>query len=64
MYFATVASARVAKHTDVNIQARRKSCPLPLWGSSVPEHSVTTTLDTACSDNDQPLMLLPRGPLT
>jgi len=45
--FATVANATVAKHTDVHIPARRKSRPLPLRGSSVPEHSVTMTLDRA-----------------
>ena len=34
--------------TDVHIPARWKSHPLPLWGSSVPEHSVTRMLDRAC----------------
>jgi hypothetical protein len=43
-----VANARVAKHTDVHIPARRKSRPLPLWGLSVPGHSVTRTMDRAC----------------
>ena len=42
-----VANATVAKHTNVHIPTRRKSRPLPLWGSSVPEHSVTRTLDRA-----------------
>jgi hypothetical protein len=44
----TVANATVAKHIDVHIPARRKSRPLSLWVSSVPEHSVTRTLDRAC----------------
>ena len=44
----TVANAIVAKYTDVHIPARRKSRPLSLWGSSVPEHRVTRTLDRAC----------------
>jgi hypothetical protein len=43
-----VANATVAKHTAVHIPGRRKSRPLPLWGSSVPEHSVTRTMDKAC----------------
>ena len=38
----------VANHTDIHIPARRKSHLLPLWGSSVPEHSVTRMLDRAC----------------
>ena len=43
----TVGHNTVAKHTDVHIPARRKCRPLPLWGSSVPKHSVTKTLDRA-----------------
>jgi hypothetical protein len=45
---ATVTLATAAKHTDVHIPARRKTRPLPLWGSSVPEHSVTRRMDRAC----------------
>ena len=47
-HVATVANTTVAKHTDIHIPARWKSRPLPLWGSSVPEHSVTRTLDREC----------------
>jgi hypothetical protein len=46
-YRRTVGHNTVAKHTDVHIPARRKCRPLPLWGSSVPKHSVTKTLDRA-----------------
>jgi hypothetical protein len=45
--------------------ASRKSRPLPLWGSSVSEHSVARTLDRACvwkwPTTDA---VAPRGPLT
>jgi len=47
-HVATVANATIAKHTDVHIPARRKSRLLPLLSSSVPEHSVTRTLDRTC----------------
>jgi len=47
-HVTTVANATVAKHNDVHIPARWKSRPLQLWSSSVPEHSVTRTLDRAC----------------
>jgi hypothetical protein len=47
-YRKTVGHVFIAKHIDVHIPARRKSYPLPLWGSSVPEHSVTGTVDRAC----------------
>jgi hypothetical protein len=47
-HVANMAKATIAKHTDVHIPARRKSRPLRLWGSSVPEHTVTRTLDRAC----------------
>jgi hypothetical protein len=40
--------SQLQKHTNVRIPARRKSRPLPLWGSSVPEYSVPRTLDRAC----------------
>jgi hypothetical protein len=47
-HVASVVNAADAKHTDVHIPVRRKSCLLPLWGSSAPEHSVTRTLGRAC----------------
>ena len=47
-HVATVANATVAKHTDIHIPARRKSRPISLRVSSVPEHSVTRMLDRAC----------------
>ena len=47
-HVATVTNITVAKHTDVHTPARRKSRPLPLSGSSVPEHSVTRETDRAC----------------
>jgi hypothetical protein len=46
-YRKSVGHNTVEKHTDVHIPARWKSRPLPLWGSSVPEHSVTRKLDRA-----------------
>jgi hypothetical protein len=47
-HVASVANATVAKHTDDHTPARRKSLPLPLWGSSLPEQSATRTLNRAC----------------
>jgi len=47
-HVVTVANATAAKHTDAHIPARRNSRPLPLWDSSVPEHSVTRMLDRTC----------------
>ena len=46
-YIKTVGHNTIAKHTDVHIPATLKSRPLPLWCLSVPEHSVTKTLDRA-----------------
>ena len=48
-HIATVSNATVAKHTDFHIPARQKSRPLPLWGLSVPEDSVTRMVDRACT---------------
>ena len=48
-HVATVANATVAKQTNVHFPGRRKSRPLPLLGSSVPEHSVTKMLGRTCA---------------
>jgi hypothetical protein len=44
----TVGHVFKVKHTEVHIPARWKSHPLPLWGLSVPEHSITRTLGGVC----------------